>query len=119
VTLQEAKEILDAEVVVGHDRMDLDVKEAGCADLMTDVVIFGKAGMLLLTGVTSPDVIDTAYSLGIAAVITVRGKALPRETILLAEKRRMALLSTKYLLFEAVGRLYAKGLTACMEKAGE
>jgi len=116
MTLQEMKKILDAEVIVGNDRLDLDIKEAGCADLMADVLLFGKAGMLLLTGLTNPHVINTAYTLGIAAIITVRGKRPPPETILLAEKLQIPLLSTDYILFETVGRLYAKGLVGCMQK---
>ncbi len=119
MTLQEMKEILDAEVIVGSDRLDLDVKEAGCADLMADVLFFGKAGMLLLTGLTNPHVINTAYTLGIAAIIVVRGKRPPPETIRLAEKLQIPLLSTDYILFETVGRLYAKGLVGCMQKVSK
>jgi predicted transcriptional regulator len=119
VTLQEMKEILDAEVIVGHDQLGLDVKEAGCADLMADVLVFGKAGMLLLTGLTNPHVINTAYTLGIAAIIMVRGKQPPPETIRLAEELKIPLLSTRYILFETVGRLYTRGLVGCMGKVDE
>ena len=118
MTLQEMKEILDAEVLVGHDQMGLDVKEAGCADSMADVLFFGKAGMLLLTGLTNPHIINTAYSLGIAAIIIVRGKRPPPETIQLAEELKIPLLSTEYILFETVGRLYTKGLIGCIQKVG-
>jgi predicted transcriptional regulator len=110
------KEILDAEVLVGHDQMDLDVKEAGCADSMADVLFLGQAGMLLLTGLTNPHVINTAYSMGIAAIIIVRGKRPPAETIRLAEELRVPLLVTDYIMFETVGRLYVKGLVGNMQK---
>jgi len=113
------KEILDAKVIVGHDQLDLVIKEAGWADLMADVLLFGKAGMLLLTGLTNPHVINTAYTLGIAAIIIVRGKQPPSETIRLAEKLRIPLLLTDYILFETVGRLYAKGLIGCMQKVSK
>lgn len=113
------KEILEAEVIVGHDKLDLEVKEAGCADLMSDILFFGKEGMLLLTGLTNPHVVNTAYALDIAAIVIVRGKRPLPETVRLAEELQIPLLSTQYILFEAVGRLYAKGLIGCMEKAGE
>ncbi len=117
MTLGEIKEILDAEVLAGHGLMDLEVKEAGCADLMSDVLFFGKTGMVLLTGLTNPHVVSTAYTLGVAAVVMVRGKRPPAETIRLAEDVQIPLLRTDYLLYEAVGRLYVKGLPGCMEKA--
>ncbi len=119
MTLQEMKEILDAEVIVGYDQLGLDVKEAGCADSMADILFFGKAGMLLLTGLTNPHVINTAHTLGIAAIIMVRGKQPLPETVRLAEELQIPLMTTKYILFETVGRLYAKGLVGCMEKVDE
>ena len=119
MTLQGMKEILEAEVIVGHDKLDLEVKEAGCADLMSDILFFGKEGMLLLTGLTNPHVVNTAYALDIAAIVIVRGKRPLPETVRLAEELQIPLLSTQYILFEAVGRLYVKGLIGCMEKAGE
>jgi predicted transcriptional regulator len=119
VTLQEMKEILDAEVLVGHDRLDTEVREAGSADLMSDVLFFGKEGMLLLTGLTNPHVVHTAYTLGLAAIILVRGKHPPPETMRLAEELQIPVMSTQYILFEAAGRLYARGLIACAEKVPE
>jgi len=119
VTLREVKEILDAEVVAGHDRLDLEVKKAGCADLMSDVLVFCKAGNLLLTGLTNPQVIRTAHILDIAAIVMVRGKRPFPETIQLAEELQIPILTTKYILFESVGRLYAKGIVSCMERVDE
>jgi predicted transcriptional regulator len=119
VTLREVKEILDAEVLVGHDRLDLEVTEAGSADLMSDVLVFCKAGSLLLTGLTNPQVIYTADVLDIAAVIMVRGKRPFPETIQLAEKLQIPILTTKYILFETVGRLYTKGIVSCIQKVDE
>jgi predicted transcriptional regulator len=113
------KEILDAEVIVGHDRLGLEVKEAGCADLMSDVLVFCKAGSLLLTGLTNPQIVRTADVLDLAAIIVVRGKRLFPETIQLAEELQIPILTTKYILFESVGRLYAKGIASCIEKVDE
>jgi predicted transcriptional regulator len=119
MTLREMKEILDAEVVVGHDQLDMNIREAGCADSMADVLFFGKAGMVLLTGLTNPHIVHTAQTLGIAALIIVRGKQLPAETIQLAEKLKVPVLLTDYLLYETVGRLYTRGLMGVMKKVGE
>jgi predicted transcriptional regulator len=94
VTLREVKEILDAEVIVGHDRLGLEIKEAGCADLMSDVLVFCKAGTLLLTVLNNPQVIRTADVLDIAAVIIVRGKRPFPETIRLAEELEIPIVIT-------------------------
>ena len=116
MTLQEVKEILDAEVIVGHDRLDLEVTEAGCADLMSDALLFCTAGSLLLTGLTNPHVVLTANVLDIAAIIFVRGKHPSAETIQLAEDLQIPILTTKYVLFASVGRLYTRGIVSCLEK---
>ena len=119
MTLGEVKKILDAEVIVGHDRLDLEIEDAGCADLMSDVLVFCKAGCLLLTGLNNPQVVRTADVLDIAAIVIVRGKRPLPETIQLAEELQIPILTTKYILFESVGRLYAKGIVGCIEKVDE
>ena len=114
--LGEVKEILNADVIVGEEHLDLEVKTAFGADLMSDVLAFAKAGSLLLTGLTNSQVIRTANILDIAAIILVRGKKPSTETINLAKELKIPLLTTKYILFETAGRLYAKGIVGCLEK---
>jgi predicted transcriptional regulator len=119
VTLREVKEILEAEVFVGHDQLDMEVKTAFGADLMSDVLAFAKAGSLLLTGLTNPQIVRTSDVLDIAAIIIVRGKRPLPETIQLAEELQIPILGTKYILFETAGRLYTKGIVGCVERVGE
>lgn len=113
------KEILDAEVLVGNDQLEMEVKFGASADLMSDVLAFAKSGSLLLTGLTNLQVVRTADVLDIAAIIIVRGKRPLPETIQLAEELRIPILLTQYILFETAGRLYAKGIVGCIEKVGE
>ena len=119
MTLKEVKEILDAEVFVGHDQLEMEVKTAFGADLMSDVLAFAKSGSLLLTGLTNPQIVRTSDVLDIAAIIIVRGKRPLPETLQLAEELRIPILSTKFILFETAGRLYAKGIVGCLEKVSE
>ena len=119
MTLREVKEILEAEVFVGHNQLGMEVKTAFGADLMSDVLAFAKAGSLLLTGLTNPQIVRTSDVLDIAAIIIVRGKRPLPETIQLAEELQIPLLSTKYILFETAGRLFMKGIVGCVEKVGE
>jgi predicted transcriptional regulator len=119
VTLRDVKEILEAEVIVGHDRLDMEIKQAGCADLMSDVLVFCKSGSLLLTGLTNPQIVHTANILDILAIVIVRGKRPLPETIKLAEELQIPVLVTKCILFESVGRLYSRGIVSCIETVDE
>ena len=114
--LNEVKAILDADMLVGHDLLEMEVSTAFGADLMSDVLTFAKPGCLLLTGLTNPQIIRTADILEIAAIIITRGKKPPPETIRLAEEIKIPVLTTKYILFESAGRLYEKGIRGCVGK---
>lgn len=118
MTLKEIKELLEAEVLLGEDHMDIEVKTAFVADLMSDVLAFATAGSLLITGLTNPQVLRTADVIDIAAVIMGRGKRPAPETMQLAERLNIPILTTRYILFEVAGRLYMKGIRGCVEKVG-
>ncbi len=83
------------------------------ADLMSDVLAFTHAGTLLMTGLTNPQVVRTAEMAGIVAIVFVRGKLPPPETIALAEEKGIPLLASRYTMYESCGRLYQTGLQGC------
>ncbi len=114
--LREVQKILDAEVLVDAGKLDMEVNTAFAADLMSDVLAFADAGCLLLTGLTNPQVIRTADVLDIAAIILVRGKKPPPETLRQAEEKHIPVLSTKFILFESAGRLYGRGIVGSKQK---
>lgn len=95
--------------------IDLDISvQMGCgADLMSDVLAFTHADTLLLTGLTNPQVVRTADMAGIRAIVFVRGKLPPPETVTLARAKNIPLLASKYTLFETAGRLFEAGLPSC------
>ena len=116
--LDEARDILEADVIVGSDLQDI-VAEMGCgADLMSDVLAFAKKGTLLLTGLTNMQVVRTGEMADIVGVCFVRGKRPPQETIELARKNALPLLATELQMFESCGRLYRNGLRGCSERTG-
>jgi predicted transcriptional regulator len=117
--LREVQKILDAEVLVGAEKLDMEVRTAFGADLMSDVLAFADSGFLLLTGLTNPQIIRTAHVLDIAAIILVRGKRPPPETIRAASDKNIPLLATKYILFESAGRLYKKGIIGSAQKVDD
>ena len=96
--------------VINRIDMDLEVHKGVGADLMSDVLRFGGEGMLLVTGLTNPQVIRTAEMVGIPALLFVRAKLPPPETIALAQEAGIALLATQYTMYESSGLLYKNGL---------
>lgn len=116
---REVKEALDAEVIVGHDQLDLEVTKGGCSDMMSDVLVYCTAGSLLLTGLNNPQIVHTASIIDLAAIVMVRRKHPFSETIQLAEKLRIPILTTRYILFETVVRLNSRGLVSCIKKVDE
>ncbi|MDD3839594.1 MAG: DRTGG domain-containing protein [Clostridia bacterium] len=108
--ISEIKEILDAQVIFGEHLLDNSVNCACGADLMSDVLAFVKDKLVLLTGLTNPQVIRTAEMVDVCVIAFVRGKMPDKETIKLAAENNICLLKTDLTLFEACGKLYKKGL---------
>ena len=108
--LRDIIEILSARVLVEHQGLDGEIPMAGAADLMSDVLAFGSEGMMLMTGLTNPQVVRTAEMAGISVVVFVRDKTPPPETVELAKDSGITILITRYTMYEACGRLYQAGL---------
>jgi len=107
MTLEEIRAILDADVIVGKEMLGMDVSIAFGADLMSDVLSFSKERSVLLTGLTNPLVVRTADTMDLSAIIFVRGKRPQVEAVELAQTKQIPLLATRFIMFEACGRLYS------------
>jgi predicted transcriptional regulator len=115
--LREIISLLQAEVLVGEDRINgIDVDRCYSADLMSDVLGRGYANGILITGITNPQAIRTADIADIQAVCVVRGKRPEPETVALAKQKALPLFITKMGMFEACGILYTKGLRGVAER---
>jgi len=112
--LKQITKILQAETIT-NQKEDPDITMGCGSDLMSDVLAFTKPGSMLLTGLTSLQVIYTASTAGIKAICFVRGKKPPKETLDLAKKKNIAVISTKLPMFESCGRLHGRGLPGCSE----
>jgi predicted transcriptional regulator len=110
--LREVLEIIEGKMISTEVDLTREVRLGGGADLMSDLLAFGQEGMLLMTGLTNPQVVRTADMAGVAAIVFVRGKIPPPETITLASQKGIPLLASKYTMFETCGRLYKAGLAA-------
>jgi predicted transcriptional regulator len=110
MTVRQITDILEARVATGGEQLDLEVNAACGADLMSDVMAFVKEKVVLLTGLVNPQVIRTADLMDIRVVVFVRGKSPTEDIVTMAKENGMILLSTKYSMFLACGRLYEAGL---------
>jgi predicted transcriptional regulator len=111
--LREVLELIEGNVISKDADMDLEIQMGCGADLMSDVLAFTHEGTLLMSGLTNPQVVRTAEMAGIKAIVFVRSKLPPPETISLAEEKGIPLLASKYTMFETCGRLYRAGLPSC------
>lgn len=108
--LEKVLAVLDCKPISHEVDPTLYVERGAAADLMSDVLAISHTDALLLTGLTNPQVVRTAEMADIRAVVFVRGKYPPPETIALAEERGIILLSSVYTMYESCGRLYQAGL---------
>ncbi|MGD2147161.1 MAG: DRTGG domain-containing protein [Anaerolineae bacterium] len=111
--LREVLRIIEGKLISEDADLDEDVQMGCGADLMSDVLAFTHDGTLLMSGLTNPQVVRTAEMAGIRAIVFVRGKIPPPETVALAKDKNIPLLASKYTMFETCGRLYAEGLPSC------
>ena len=109
--LSEIVEALDATLLVGDDKLDKEINTCGGSDLMSDILAGVAEGCILLTGLTTVQVIRTAIVAGVGGVVFVRGKKPPQDVIELAEAQEVPLISSPYSMFVSCGRLYACKLT--------
>jgi predicted transcriptional regulator len=106
-------EVIEGKAISKNIDLDIEVQTGCGADLMSDVLAFTHEGTLLMSGLTNPQVVRTAEMAGIKAIVFVRGKIPPAETVALAEEKGIPLLASKYTMFETCGRVYQAGLPSC------
>jgi DRTGG domain len=108
--IRDVVDILSGRIIVENHGLDEDVPRGGAADLMSDVLAFGTEGMVLMTGLTNPQVVRTAEMAGINVIVIVRDKTPPPETLELARESGITIINTGYTMYEACGRLFKEGL---------
>lgn len=105
--------IIEGELITPDADLDVEIQMGCGADLMSDVLAFTHEGTLLMSGLTNPQVVRTAEMADVRAIVFVRGKIPPAETVALAKEKGIPLLASKYTMFETCGRLFQAGLTSC------
>lgn len=105
-------QIVDGKLINETANLDREIKGGCGADLMSDVLASIQPEAVLLTGLCNPQVVRTAQMADVAAIVLVRGKNPPQETIALATEEKIALISSPFGMFELCGRLYRAGLSS-------
>lgn len=80
------------------------------SDMLSDVMASAKSGNLWLTIQTHKSIVPAANLVDISAIIITGGKEVPQETVDLASKYDIAILSCEMPTFQLVGKLYGLGL---------
>ncbi|MGD0309291.1 MAG: DRTGG domain-containing protein [Acidobacteriota bacterium] len=82
------------------------------SDMVSDVMAGAKSGNLWLTVQTHKSIVPAANLVDVAAIIITGGKQVPVETVELASKYNIAILSSDLPTFQLVGKLYEFGIGA-------
>lgn len=113
MTVRQIAAVLGAEVLTGELGLDADAACGFGADLMSDVLTYARPGALLLTGLVNPQVVRTAEMADVVAIMFVRGKRPPAETVEMAKQVGIPVLCAHMTMFTAAGHLFAAGLQGC------
>jgi len=108
MTTQDLIEKSDLKPLSKFEHRDID--GVFVSDMLSDVMAGAKSGNLWLTIQTHKNIIPAANLVDVAAVVITSGKEVPQDTIDLASKYNIALLSSHAPTFELVGKLYELGL---------
>jgi serine kinase of HPr protein (carbohydrate metabolism regulator) len=82
------------------------------SDMLSDVMAGAQSGNLWVTVQTHKSIVPAANLVDVSAIIITSGKVVPPETVELANKHNIAILSTDLPTFELIGKLYGLGLVS-------
>ncbi len=104
------RDLLEAQVLCGQDRLEEDVSTVFASDMMSDVLACPDEIQCMLTGLMNSQVIRTADMMDISVIVFVRGKMPSADVVEMACQRDVVVMVTPCRMFTACGRLYGAGL---------
>ena len=81
------RDLLEASVLCGEDRLEEDVSTVFASDMMSDVLACPDEIQCMLTGLINSQVIRTADMMDIGLIVFVRGKCPPEDVVEMARQR--------------------------------
>ena len=70
--LKDVVDVLDASVLAGSDQLEKEICHCGASDLMSDILVAGSEGCILLTGLVTIHTIRTAMVADVGAIVFVK-----------------------------------------------
>jgi len=108
--VSEIVQLLDAKILSGHDKADLEVDIACASDLMSDVLTLKSDNVLLITGLNNISIVRTAEMSDIHCVVLARNKKANSEMLELARENGLIIIECPYSVFKACGLLFQAGI---------
>lgn len=105
------RDLLDARLLCGEDRLEDEISTVFSSDMMSDVLACPDEIHCLLTGLINQQVIRTADMMDIGTVVFIRGKCPSDEVVEMARQLDMVVMVTQHGMFGTCGRLYGAGLS--------
>jgi len=107
--LKKIQEVLETDSLHGPVNCgELEIDSVFTSDLLSDVLMCDLENLLLITSLTTEQVIRSAGIIGITAVVVTNNKTISREMIALAEEQDVVILQSRFPTFETclrVGRV--------------
>jgi predicted transcriptional regulator len=110
MNIQQLAKLVEGILVTTPGDLRREFRGAFAADLMSDVLASIQPDAVLITGLCNPQVVRTAHMADVAAIILVRGKQAPEETLSLANLEEIPIISTPFGMYEACARIHSAGL---------
>ena len=105
------KEIIEKLSLVALTNVeDKEVSGVFISDMLSDIMSSAETGNLWLTVQTHKNVVSAANLIDIAAVIVINGKTVPEDTIELANRFHVIILSSPLSSFQLASKLVEAGL---------
>jgi len=99
------KDVLEASVIEGEDRLDTVVDHVYASDLMSDVLAFGRPNSILLTGLATQQAVISAHMAEFKGVVFIRGKKPKDAAEKFAQDNHLVLLSTELDMYDSCIRI--------------
>jgi serine kinase of HPr protein (carbohydrate metabolism regulator) len=93
-----------------NDATDTEVEGAFISDMLSDVMAGAKAGNVWITVQTHKNIIAAANLVDVPAIIVVRGKKVPEDTLQMADRVSVTVFATDLDSFQIAVKLYEAGI---------